>query len=252
MADRRARQSLWIRGLWVGAGVLGGAALARWQLARWFTPQPSYELEQRIGELEIRVYDAHWVAETTVSDASWEQALSEGFRRLARYIFGDNRPSPFQSDRAAKPSPTALREPRRSDDHDDPGYVIPMPVPTVARREPRWETIAMTSPVNVSTAGERSYTIAFNLPEGRTLASLPAPNDERVRLERRPRRRMAVTRFRGAYSGPRVAAKFSELLARVRGAGLGYRGSPEFAGYGPPSTLPFLRRNEIWVELEPN
>jgi hypothetical protein len=49
-----------------------------------------------------------------------------------------------------------------------------------------------------------------------------------------------------------VAAKVSEVLARVRSAGLGYRGSPEFAGYDPPSTLPFLRRNEIWIELEPN
>lgn len=231
---------------------MAGAALARWQLARWFTPQPSFELEQRIGDLEIRVYDAHWVAETTVSDASWEGALNEGFRRLARYIFGDNRPSPFQSDRSPKPSRTALRQPRRSDDANDPGYSIPMPVPTVARFEARRETIAMTSPVNVSTQGDRSYTIAFNLPEGCTLASLPAPNDERVRLERRPRRRVAVTRFRGTYSGPRVAAQFSELLARVRRAGLGYRGSPEFAGYDPPTTLPFLRRNEVWVELDPN
>lgn len=247
MANRETQK--W---LWVGAGVLGGAALARWQLARWFTPQPSYELEQRIGDLEIRVYGAHWVAETTVSDASWEQALNEGFRRLARYIFGENRPSPFQADRRVAPSPTALREPRRSDDDNHPGYTIPMPVPTSAWPAPSRETIAMTSPVNVSTQGERSYTIAFNLPEGRTLASLPAPNDERVRLERRPRRRVAVTRFGGRYSGPRVAAKFSELLARVRSAGLAYRGSPEFAGYDPPSTLPFLRRNEIWVELDPN
>lgn len=231
--------------------MLGGAALTRWQLARWFTPQPSYELEQRLGDLEIRVYDAHWVAETTVSDASWDQALDEGFRRLARYIFGDNRPSPFQSNQSAKPH-APLGAPRRSDDRHDPGYNIPMPVPTIARFEPRRETIAMTSPVNVSTHDERSYTVAFNLPEGRTLASLPAPNDERVRLERRPRRRVAVTRFRGAYSGPRVASHFSELLARVRSAGLRYRGSPEFAGYDPPSTLPFLRRNEIWLELDLN
>jgi hypothetical protein len=236
---------------WIGAGVLGGAALTRWQLARWFTRQPSYELERRIGDLEIRIYDAHWVAETTVSDASWDQALNEGFRRLSRYIFGDNRPSPFQSDRFAKPH-AALGSPRRSDDGNDAGYTIPMPVPTVARFEPRSETIAMTSPVNVSTERERSYTIAFNLPEERTLASLPAPNDERVRLERRPRRRVAVSRFRGAYSGSRVASQFSDLLTRVRKAGLGYRGSPEFAGYDPPSTLPFLRRNEIWIELDPN
>ena len=74
----------------------------------------------------------------------------------------------------------------------------------------------MTTPVNVTTHEDRTYTVVFNLPKGRTLASLPAPDDERVRLERRPRRRVAVLRYRGSRSGPRVAEKFSELLARVR------------------------------------
>jgi hypothetical protein len=122
----------------------------------------------------------------------------------------------------------------------------------MARRTPRREMIAMTLPVNVTTHDDRSYTISFSLPDGRTLASLPAPNDERVRLERRPRRRVAVATFRGRYSGSRVARKFAELLATVRAAGIAYRGSPEFAGYDRPSTLPFLRRNEVWLELDPN
>jgi hypothetical protein len=234
----------------VGAGVLGGAVLTRWQLARWFTEQPRYELEQRLGELEIRTYDAGWVAETTVSDASWEEALDEGFRRLAGYIFGDNRPSPFQPDRLGKPDAARPILSVRSDDGHDSGYVIPMPTPTVSRPRTRTETIAMTSPVNVTTHEDRGYTVVFNLPEGRNLASLPAPNDERVRLERRPRRRVAVLRYRGRHTGPRVAQKFSQLLASVRAAGLAYRGSPEFAGYDPPSTLPFLRRNEVWLELD--
>jgi hypothetical protein len=237
---------------WIGAGAVGGAALARWQLARWFMKQPTYAVEGHLGDLEIRTYDARWVAETTVSDVSWEQALDEGFRRLARYIFGNNRPSPFQPDRLSKVDAVRPALASRSDDRHDSGYAIPMPAPTVARRTPHRETIAMTSPVNVATHDARSYTISFNLPEGRTLASLPAPNDERVRLERRPRRRVAVAAFRGRYSGARVAQKFSELLATVRAAGLGYRGSPEFAGYDPPSTLPFLRRNEVWLELDPN
>jgi hypothetical protein len=248
MANAMGRK--WI---WAGAGLLGGVAFARWQFARWFTGQTHYALEQRLsGDFEIRTYGAHWVAETTVSDASWEEALSEGFRRLARYIFGDNRPSPFQPDGLGKPGAVrpALAVPAPADEHDS-GYVIPMPAPTVGRRVPRRETLPMTSPVNVTTHDDRSYTIAFNLPECRTLASLPSPNDERVRLERRPRRRVAVLRYRGPHSGPRVAQKFSELLARVRAAGLGHRGSPEFAGYDPLSTLPFLRRNEVWVELDP-
>jgi hypothetical protein len=237
--------------VWIGAGALGAAALVRWQLARWFTPAPRYDVEQRLGELEVRVYGPHWVAETTVSDASWDQALDEGFRRLAAYIFGDNRPSPFQPSGPGKGDPSRPPAAARSDDGQRSGYVIPMPTPVIARPKPRRETIAMTTPVNVSTDSDRSYTVAFNLPDERTLETLPAPNDERVRLERKPRRRVAVLRYGGRHTGPRVAEKFSELLARVRAAGLGYRGSPEFAGYDPPSTLPLLRRNEVWVELEP-
>jgi SOUL heme-binding protein len=235
----------------IAAGALGGAALTRWQLARWFTEQPRYDLEQRVGDLEVRVYGARWVAETTVNDASWERALNLGFRRLARYIFGNNRPSPFQPDCLGMPDPTRNIAATLPESSADVGYVIPMPAPTVARRIPRTETIAMTAPVNVTTHDEHSHTIAFNLPEGRTLASLPAPNDDRVRLERRPRRRVAVLTYRGGYSGPRVAQKFSELLNHVRVLGLSYRGRPEFAGYDPPSTVPFLRRNEVWLELEP-
>jgi hypothetical protein len=239
--------------VWVGAGVLGGVALARWQFARWFTRQPRYELEQRLGGgFEIRTYGACWVAETTVSNVTWDEALNEGFRRLARYIFGDNRPSPFQPDALGSIAAVRFAPAARFGDERGSDYVIPMPTPTVARRAPRRERIPMTSPVNVATHEDRSYTIAFNLPEGRTLASLPSPNDERVRLERRPRRRVAVLRYRGRYSGPPVARKFSELLARVRAAGFGHRGSPEFAGYDPPSTLPFLRRNEVWLELDPH
>ena len=236
--------------LWIGAGVLGGAALTRWQYSRLFTRQPRYEVEQRLGDLEVRVYGANWVAETTIADASWETALNEGFRRLARYIFGDNRPSPFQPDRLGKPDAVRPIVASRTDDGNDAGYMIPMPV-TLPRPAARPEKLAMTAPVTVSTHEDRSYTVAFNLPEGRTLASLPAPNDERVRLERRPRRRIAVLRYRGRYTAERVSREVARLLASVRSAGLGYRGSPEFAGYDPPSTLPFLRRNEVWLELEP-
>jgi len=246
MARRTHRPWLWALG-----GALGGAAIARWQLARWFTEQPDYSLERHVGDLEIRVYGAAWVAETTVRDATWEDALHEGFGRLARYIVGGNHPSPFQPSRLAPTNPARPTTALGADDGNDSGYQIPMPVSTVTTPRRRTERLAMTAPVNVTTHEDRTYTVVFNLPRGRTLASLPAPDDERVRLERRPRRRVAVLRYGGSRSGPRVAEKFSELLARVRAARLPYRGSPEFAGYDPPSTLPFLRRNEVWVELEP-
>ncbi len=214
-----------LKWLWFGAGFVSVAALVRWQLARLFTEKPNYELERRSGDVEIRGYAAGWVAETTVDEARWDVALNEGFRRLAGHIFGDNRPSPFQPDRLGRLGARGSAD--------------------------TTETLAMTVPVNVTPASRSSHIIALNLPPGRTLASLPAPNDERVRLESRPERRVAVLRYRGRHTDNRVAQKFSELIATLRSAGLQCRGMPQFAAYDPPSTLPLFRRNEVWVELAP-
>jgi hypothetical protein len=64
------------------------AALVRWQLGHLFVEEPDYELERKVGGLEIRRYRPHAIAETLVEAASWEDAIDEGFRRLAGYIFG--------------------------------------------------------------------------------------------------------------------------------------------------------------------
>ncbi|HEY4220338.1 MAG TPA: heme-binding protein, partial [Myxococcota bacterium] len=82
--------------LWRGRRALGfsllGAsglfALARWQLGRFVSEQTPYTVEARIGPLEIRRYAAAVRAETVVDAQVWQDALAEGFRRLARYIFG--------------------------------------------------------------------------------------------------------------------------------------------------------------------
>lgn len=113
----------------------------------------------------------------------------------------------------------------------------------------RRERISMTAPVIAAIdedAGARR--VAFVMPPGRALASLPAPRGGEVRLREVPQRRVAVLRFRGRYH-ELPARRRDELLARVRGAGLEPLGPVSFAGYDPPSTLPWLRRNEVWVEV---
>jgi hypothetical protein len=78
------------------AGVIAGGVSAaifaalRWQLPRWFTDEPAYVVEGRIGELEIRRYEPHLEARTRLTVPDFETALDEGFRRLAKYIFGHN------------------------------------------------------------------------------------------------------------------------------------------------------------------
>lgn len=89
--------------------IAGGAALAlagalRWQLQRWFTDQPAYEVEERIGDLEIRRYAPRVEARTWI-EAPFHDALQQGFRRLAGYIFGGNE----GDDHIAMTTPVASR-----------------------------------------------------------------------------------------------------------------------------------------------
>jgi hypothetical protein len=226
----------------LGVGTALGAALARWQMARFFAEQPEYEVEDRLGPLEIRHYDRVVRAETTVEAQTWEDALQEGFRRLASYIFGANRPREL-----------ALSELELQGDQATPQ-------PTRAQK------IAMTAPVNVRTErhtlsnlasehaaqaphSDEKFTVTFTMPKERSTGSLPVPEDTRVRLRSVPPRRVAVLRYSGRHDARRVAEKARQLLEAVDPAGLPTRGEPEFAGYDPPTTLPWLRRNEVWIEL---
>jgi len=72
--------------LLAGLGAAVGFGLVRWQLQRWFTETPDYRVEGHVGRLEIRRYAPQIVVETTVTHRTFDEALEEGYRRLARYI----------------------------------------------------------------------------------------------------------------------------------------------------------------------
>jgi hypothetical protein len=110
------------------------------------------------------------------------------------------------------------------------------------------EDIPMTAPV-ITTMHDGRYEMAFVMPPARPLASLPQPDDPRVTVREAPSRRVAVLQFRGRFTRENVGRAETELLEAVVGAGLATRGSIAFAGYDSPATLPFLRRNEVWIEI---
>jgi len=218
---------------------LAGAGFVRWQLERWFTPSTPYELERRADGFEVRRYPALVRAETEVYEATWRDALREGFRRLASYIFGQNRALLGMA-----AIPTAGE-----------GVAVTV-TPPLSTPGTRGEKIAMTTPVMSSATETRSaaevspFTVSFVMPSERSVGSLPAPVDERVMLRDVPARRVAAMRYAGRAGVERTLRKGRELLARVAAEGLRPVGEPLFAAYDPPWTLPFLRRNEVWVEVE--
>lgn len=110
------------------------------------------------------------------------------------------------------------------------------------------EKLAMISPVTTGHDGG-GYTVAFVMPMGRAVRTLPLPDDSRVRLVEIPARRVAVLRYRGRYNAEAIELHEHELEDLVREAKLASVGKPMFAGFEPPTTLPPLRRNEIWIDL---
>lgn len=201
----------------------GMVALFKSQFDRFLLEQPQYELEGEVDGLELRRYAPRRVAETRVDVASFDEARKHAFQRLAGYIFGDN----AAREKLATTTPASVTE---------------------HAAEPHGERLPMTAPVTLG-RGAGGYVMRFQLPKHRTLSSLPRPNDSRVRLRQVPSERVAVLRFRGTYSERHIAEKERELLERVKAAGFSAAGEPVFAGYDPPTALPFLRRVEVWVPI---
>jgi hypothetical protein len=106
--------------------------------------------------------------------------------------------------------------------------------------------VPMTAPVTAA-RDEAGYRLSFVMPEG---VLLPRPDDARIAYAEIPARRLAVLRFGGRHDSASIEAKKRALVASAEEAGYVPRGEPSFAEYDPPSTVPALRRNEVWLEIE--
>jgi len=186
--------------------------------------EPAFEIVKQEGDFEIRRYAPMIVAETLVEGSLWDSS-GDGFRVIAGYIFGNN-----VSAKGAGNEKVA------------------MTAPVTMQAAP--EKIAMTAPVTTAPEGNR-FRMHFVMPSQYTMATLPKPKDERVKLREVPAQRMAAVRFSGFTGEDKVKERTEALLAWVQGQGLQTAATPQLARYDPPWTLPFLRRNEVMVPLDP-
>ena len=181
------------------------------------TEEPPFTLERRLGDVEIRRYGSRIAAETTI-EADEEAARNEGFRRLARYIFGGNN----GNTKIAMTAPVA---------------------------QAQGQKIAMTAPVAAQRGGAGRWVIRFFMPSSHTMDTLPTPNDERVHLVHVPGEHVAVLRFSGIASRSAIAARTDELLTTLRDNKIDITGEPLMWFYDPPWTIPCRRRNEVVVSV---
>jgi hypothetical protein len=186
--------------------------------------EPRYEVLRQEGTLELRRYAPYALAEITL-EGDFRATQREGFQRLARYIFGGNQ---------------ARRD-------------LPMTAPVTLEPESPMadsEALPMTAPVTRSPAGN-GWTTAFVLPAGVTASNAPVPTDTAVRVRDVPARDVAAIRFSGSFSEAEFRRQEQLLRAWLSPEHVA-AGPARWAGYNPPFTLPFLRRNEVLLPLVPS
>lgn len=180
--------------------------------------EPKFKLIEQMEDFELREYEPYIVAEAFV-EGEFAEVGNQGFRRLAGYIFGQNR---------KKES-------------------IDMTAPV--NLEPTSEKIAMTAPVNQE-AQDGKWRITFTMPAKYSLDSLPEPLDEQISLKQEPGRLMAAIRYSGGWSQELFEEKVAMLKSFMKERGIRAVGEPIFARYNSPFSLWFLCRNEVLIPVD--
>ena len=184
------------------------------------TEEPKYTVLEKEPPFEIRVYAPMIVAEVQV-EGDLDGASSQGFRLIAAYIFGQNQ----VSEKIAMTAPV-----------------------TVVDQSVKNAKIAMTAPVGIeSNAGK--WVVSFVMPAEYTMETIPKPLNSQVQLRQIPAVKKAVISFSGFYNDQKVTEKTLELEQWMKTKNLQSAGTPNFARYNPPWTLPFMRRNEVMINL---
>ncbi len=165
---------------------------------------------------QIRDYPALWVAQVRMQGAR-DEAIGDGFKVLAGYIFGDN---------------VAAQS-------------VAMTAPVTQ------QNIAMTAPVTQQSADNNTWLVRFGMPaQYKTRDQLPNPKDARVELLQSAPQRFAVLTFSGVADTQNLQQNTQKLQDMLTSAHKVVVGQPVYAFFNPPWTLPFLRRNEVMLPIQ--
>jgi hypothetical protein len=106
------------------------------------------------------------------------------------------------------------------------------------------EKIGMTSPVITT-----NESMAFIMPVEYDQTNLPKPLTDKIEITSIGPRTMAVIRFSG-LAGPEKDKKFLNLLLDIlKTHNIEIKGEPYVMRYNPPWTPPFMRRNEVAIQV---
>ena len=201
----------------VGAALLAATAIASDAATKY--EEPNYKSTLKEGQFEVREYPSGIAASVEVNngDKAANEA-NEAFKILAGFIFGKNKSK------------------------QKIAMTVPVTEAVVA------EKIAMTAPVTTKTSADKMV-MTFYMPSKYTMESLPEPSDSRIQISQTAVRKYAVVKFSGLATKRALKQQEEKLRTWMKEKNLEGTGDALDAFYNPPWTLPFLRRNEIWISL---
>ena len=202
-----------LAGVGVAAAMLGGAAF--YYLKERSTEEPEFRPLETDGDHQIRDYPPLTVAETVVNGPR-RNALDQGFRILADYLFAKSRD----------------------------GEKLAMTVPVM---QDSGDPMASDPPFFDDDL-EGAWRTRFVMPEGRDADDLPEP-PEGIELVELPARKVAVVSFAGRANDRLLAEQEDRLRGWLAKRGVNAGGEPEYAFYNSPMIPGPLRRNEVWLAL---
>ena len=184
--------------------------------------EPNFNLIVKENAFELRAYQSKIIAEVSI-DADMSESSSKGFRLIADFIFGNNTSREGGSEKISMTAPVSVYE--------------------------KSEQISMTAPVGVQQVKD-GWKVYFVMPSKYTLDSIPKPNNAQVSIKQIPAKKIAVIRFSGLVDEEKMNKKVKDLNEWIVSKNLKAMSIPELARYNPPWTLPFLRRNEVMIEVD--
>lgn len=185
-----------------------------------------YRVLRREENYEVREVESYVIAETIMPGTTGFDfyGSSQGFNTLAAYLFGKN----LKRDEMEMTTPVL-----------------------VSRSHPEGEKMDMTTPVISQQTNSGQWKMAFVMPS-KYGDDLPQPVDKSVAIRRVPSKVVAVTAFSGYVTDDIVKKReqdLRKLLERDAKLRIKESSQAEVSQFNPPFTPPFMRRNEISLEV---
>ena len=177
---------------------------------------PAYKILKKEQNIEIRQYPPLIIAEVKTA-GSRQASISDGFRILADFIFGNNE----GEKQLSMNGPITQQEGIK---------------------------IAMTAPVQQEKTNTE-WAISFIMPSKFSIDTIPKPINQTKKKIQIPAKRYGVVTFSGRSTEENLTTQTNQLEKYINGSNYSKAGNAKYAFYNPPWTLPFLRRNEIQFEL---